>query len=365
MKSFFSNKKAMEMSIGFVMKAGLTIILILILVLYIKPSFKEPFDEGLFVLQQKSTSAQCDTTGVYCDYIIAAIKNCDSIPSGEEECSEKEKEVWSEYKQLSKDCQYSSDCSDEEKDAWNEFYSGNALFFKEQLDLDVDNVHASYAAINSDELSKILVDSSIISSQRSIDDNYNLMTSDAKKTYDRLKNINIGSESGLSYLEKKSIENGIDPMLAFYVLHRESRGDPDIISYTGCAGLFQFCYNTAHVDYKSIFGSSGEYCKNRDPSTCSNDLRLDPQKSIEAGTLYLSKLKTNYNSNIVLILTAYNAGSGIANKCKGVNEDEVVGCVLEETDNYYSKLKNPNPNKDEELNGYIAEISSYYASTLS
>lgn len=177
----------------------------------------------------------------------------------------------------------------------------------------------------------------------------------SENTFQNLKDLTINEVSGVEYLEKKSKEEKINPLFTFFVMAQESKGNPNAVSSTGCVGLFQFCYDTAYKEFSSIFGNDGKKCNNGNINSCQGDARFDPEKSIKAGTKYLSQLAKKYDYNIPLTLTAYNAGSKIADECENVEEkEERLKCILKETEDEYTD----SPSKREEVKTYIATISN-------
>lgn len=125
------------------------------------------------------------------------------------------------------------------------------------------------------------------------------------------------------FADKYGEKYGVAPKIVKAMIAHESHGDPNAISYTGCVGLGQFCYQTATSnEYDEIFGkvtSCGcgpkkTACK--DYHTCypENDDRFDPEKSIEAAAKYLSGSFEDYEGSIYLISISYNAGPAVADE---------------------------------------------------
>jgi soluble lytic murein transglycosylase-like protein len=93
------------------------------------------------------------------------------------------------------------------------------------------------------------------------------------------------------YIEKYSVEFGVDPDLIRAIIYTESRGDPYVISRVGALGLMQIMPNTAEI------------------MEITNP--LDPGENIKAGVKYVSLLfKSGNRNDETRMLWAYNAGPG-------------------------------------------------------
>lgn len=182
-------------------------------------------------------------------------------------------------------------------------------------------------------------------------------------TINNLEKITINNENALGYLIKKSNEANIPYEIVLAVITRESRGEQYAISHTGCAGIAQFCYYTALDQFEkpvtlykqiSCRDSNGNptFSQSKCPDNEINDDRFDPKKSIDAAVKFLKIHYDRYEGNDLLILTAYNAGSGRADACRN-NPD--LGCILDVVHD------RDGPIKANEVKGYIEVIKKNLA----
>lgn len=151
-----------------------------------------------------------------------------------------------------------------------------------------------------------------------------------KLQYRILKNIYPIQYS--EYIEKYSEENGLDKYLVYAIIKAESNFNPTVTSSSGAKGLMQLMEDTA-IERSNII----------DEETIEAHDLYDSETNIRLGTSYFAYLLDLYDDNIVLALTAYNAGIG--NVQKWINEgtiqpdgSDVENIPFKETNNYVRKI---------------------------
>lgn len=173
-------------------------------------------------------------------------------------------------------------------------------------------------------------------------------------------------ESLLSVLTKASEAEGQDIRVVIAIVAAESVGNPDLISFSGCAGLGQFCYGTANDGaYAQIFGSGLRVCDcpgdgncravqasciDKCPSgisACVGDPRLDPFKSAVAIPKLLRQKRAHFPSaddELRFGIAAYNGGEGTIDKAivatgqRNPSWEDVSRHVREETRGYVPRV---------------------------
>lgn len=104
------------------------------------------------------------------------------------------------------------------------------------------------------------------------------------------------------YVEKYAKEYDVDPLLIFSIIKVESNFDEKAKSSSGAKGLMQLMEATAT-----------EIANKIDEPLVEQESLLEPEKNIMIGTKYYSELLEMYDENMLLALTAYNAGIGNVN----------------------------------------------------
>lgn len=134
------------------------------------------------------------------------------------------------------------------------------------------------------------------------------------------------------YINKYSKKNGIDPLLTFAIIKAESNFNPNVKSSSNACGLMQLMENTAE-----------EMATKLNLNNFSKQDLYKPEINIQLGTYYFSNLLKEYDDNILLALTAYNAGKGNVKKWieQGkINKDgtDIENIPFKETSNYVRKI---------------------------
>lgn len=134
------------------------------------------------------------------------------------------------------------------------------------------------------------------------------------------------------YINKYSKQYDIDPFLVAAVINVESKFNKEAISQKEARGLMQITPQTGEW-------AAGEL----GISNFSRELLFEPEVNIRIGIWYLNQLKQEFNNDIKLVLTAYNAGSGNVNKWledKNYSKDgiNISKIPFKETEDYLERV---------------------------
>lgn len=133
-------------------------------------------------------------------------------------------------------------------------------------------------------------------------------------------------------IENYSKEYHLDPYLVMSVIYVESGFKPKSISSHGAIGLMQ------------IMPKTGEWIADKMKlKNFQNEMLYDETYNIKLGCWYLKNLQEQYNNDQVLLLAAYNAGSGNVNRWLSLPQHSADGKTLynipyKETRNYIDKV---------------------------
>jgi len=124
-----------------------------------------------------------------------------------------------------------------------------------------------------------------------------------------------------SYIVDSSARHGVDPVLIYSIMHRESAFKKMAMSYKGARGLMQLMPATAaRFGVRNIF---------------------DPAQNIEAGTRYMRWLLTRFNGDVGLALAGYNAGEGAVDKYWGVPPYRETQEYVKRISERYALMRDP------------------------
>ena len=132
------------------------------------------------------------------------------------------------------------------------------------------------------------------------------------------------------YVNKYSIEYGVEEELIYALIKAESNFEKDAISASNAQGLMQLMYSTAEDVAKKI-----------DIELTEKNI-FDPDININLGTKYISTLLEKYEC-VEVALAAYNAGSGnvdrwIKNGTIKADGSDIENIPFKETNTYVRKI---------------------------
>jgi len=135
----------------------------------------------------------------------------------------------------------------------------------------------------------------------------------------------------IDIIEKYADKYDIDPFLVLAVMKAESNFDPDAVSVKGAKGLMQIHPDTGEWIAKT-FGLNGYK---------ESDL-FNPETNIKFSCWYLNKLNKEFNDP-VLVLAAYNAGSGnvekwLSEREHSSNQKKLDNIPFKETRDYIDRI---------------------------
>jgi hypothetical protein len=136
-----------------------------------------------------------------------------------------------------------------------------------------------------------------------------------------LDGFTTGDTNVDSYILSSSARHGVDPVLIYSIMHRESAFKKMAVSYKGARGLMQLMPATAaRFGVRNIF---------------------DPAQNIEAGTRYMRWLLNRFNGDVGLALAGYNAGEGAVDKYRGVPPYRETQEYVKRISERYALMRDP------------------------
>jgi soluble lytic murein transglycosylase-like protein len=136
-----------------------------------------------------------------------------------------------------------------------------------------------------------------------------------------LDGFTTGDSKVDSHIVDSSTRYGVDPVLIYSIMHRESAFKKMAVSYKGASGLMQLMPATAaRFGVRNIF---------------------DPSQNIEAGTRYMRWLLNRFGGDVGLALAGYNAGEGAVDKYRGVPPYRETQEYVKRISERYALMRNP------------------------
>lgn len=124
-----------------------------------------------------------------------------------------------------------------------------------------------------------------------------------------------------SYIADAGRRNGVDPVLLYAIMHRESSFKRFAVSNKGARGLMQLMPATAvRFGVRDIF---------------------DPAQNVEGGARYVRFLLDRFNGDVRLALAGYNAGEGAVDKYRGVPPYSETQEYVRRIGERYALMRNP------------------------
>jgi soluble lytic murein transglycosylase-like protein len=124
-----------------------------------------------------------------------------------------------------------------------------------------------------------------------------------------------------AYIAESGKRHGVDPVLLYAIMHRESSFKKFAVSYKGARGLMQLMPGTA-----ARFGVTNIF---------------DPAQNIEGGARYVRFLLDRFGGDVRLALAGYNAGEGAVDKYRGVPPYSETQEYVRRIGERYALMRNP------------------------
>lgn len=136
----------------------------------------------------------------------------------------------------------------------------------------------------------------------------------------------------MEFVSKYAQDNDLDPYLVMAIIRTESSFNPNAESYKGAKGLMQLTDKTA------LWGAEEIGLDN-----FTIEQSFDPETNIQIGCWYLNNLMKEFNQDLILVIAAYNGGSGNVSKWlkdKNLNPSgqKLEKIPFKETEQYVKKV---------------------------
>ena len=136
-----------------------------------------------------------------------------------------------------------------------------------------------------------------------------------------LDGFTTGNQQTDALIVAAGARNGVDPVLLYAIMHRESSFKPGAVSPKGARGLMQLMPATAvRFGVRNIF---------------------DPAQNIEGGARYVRFLLDRFGGDVRLALAGYNAGEGAVDKYNGVPPYRETQDYVRLIGQRYALMRNP------------------------
>ena len=136
-----------------------------------------------------------------------------------------------------------------------------------------------------------------------------------------LDGFTTGNQKVDALIAEAGARNGVDPVLLYAIMHRESSFKPGAVSPKGARGLMQLMPGTAaRFGVRNIF---------------------DPAQNIEGGARYVRWLLDRFAGDVRLALAGYNAGEGAVDKYRGIPPYRETQEYVRLIGQRYALMRNP------------------------
>lgn len=136
-----------------------------------------------------------------------------------------------------------------------------------------------------------------------------------------------------SFIEYYAVQNDLDPLLIAAIIRVESKFNQMAESSPGARGLMQIMPDTG------CWIAQKNNLENFHPDDLYN-----PEINIQVGCWYIANLKNSFSGNMLVVLAAYNAGRGnaqkwLAQKVWDGKEETISQIPFGETRHFLRKIK--------------------------